>query len=51
MAIYNYISKYSHSAVLKFKSVTTGKNAKMAILRFAVIYFFTRDYYKGIPFQ
>jgi hypothetical protein len=31
------------------KLSTTGKNAKMAILKFAVIYFFTKDYYRVIP--
>ena len=28
-----------------------GKNAKMAILKVAVICFFTQDYYKVISFQ
>ena len=34
-----------------FVIYTTEKNAKIAILKFAIIYFFTQDCYKVVPFQ
>jgi hypothetical protein len=30
---------------------TMGKNTKMVVLKFAIIYFFTKDFYKVMPFQ
>ena len=50
---YSFINMWESISplLLWLSSHTMGKKAKMAILKFAVIWFFTQDYGKVIFFQ